>query len=182
MRFLLSILALTMVLPIYSQSVGQTFCGEFDNPSYFPIEITKKKLLWGNTYYFEELAAEKEINNKTYIEFTQTWQSGDVQKLYLREENGVIYQYEECCESETVRFDPKLEEGDVWMTADGKSKYTLLSYKGTLKTPFCDYKDLMVIKAEFVNTSFIFYYKKGYGYIGATDIEDNLISCASPKW
>jgi len=54
------------------------------------------------------------------------------------------------------------------MTADGVTKYMITSYKGDLKTPYCSYKDLMVIEAYLQDGLYQFYYKKGHGYVGAT--------------
>ena len=182
MKLTITFLTLIFCLPLYSQTDGQSFCSEFKNEDYFPLTIEKKKILWLDSYYFEEIVGTKKIKDKEYIEYAQIWKDGNTESLLLREENGVIYQFEKCCDSETIRFDSKYRKGKSWQSADKKSKYTIESFKGKLKTPYCDYKDLLVIKGEFTNVTYKFYYKKGYGYIGTTDDENNLISCVSPEW
>jgi hypothetical protein len=167
---------------IFSQSEGQNFCSEFESDHYFPLDIHKKKLTWYDLSYFESKTSVKILNGKEYTSFAQEWNSGETDYLYLREENGIIYQYEKCCDIETIRYDPKLKINESWFTADKKTKYTITTKNATLRTPYCNYRNLMVIKAEMSNVTFKFYYKKGYGYIGATDNDNNLISFASPDW
>lgn len=182
MKQIFTLLTLLICLSIFSQNEGQSFCSEFDSETYFPLNIEKKKVLWSDSYYFEEIVGTKKIKNKEYVEYSQSWKAGNKESLFLREENGIIYQYEKCCDSETIRFDKNFKKGDFWKTADEKSKYTIESLKGKLKTPYCNYKNLLIIKGEFTNVTYKFYYKKGYGYIGATDENDNLISSVSPEW
>lgn len=166
----------------YSQLFeGQKFCEESKDYSYFPLEITKKKILWSKTFYFETKEQTKVINEKTYIEIKQKWDNSNSDLLYFREENGIIYKYESCCEDETVVYNPKFEIGQTWKSADQKNEYKLISYNGTLKTLFCEYQNLLVIEAKMTYGSYNFYYLRGHGYIGATQ-NDKLISCVSPKW
>ncbi|WP_299208507.1 hypothetical protein [uncultured Dokdonia sp.] len=164
---------------MFSQKEGQTFCEVYEEDSYFPITIKTKKILWKDTYYMEEIIGKKTREGKEYVEYAQTWEEGTVSFMYLREENGVIYQFEECCDTETIRFDPSFTKGHTWKTADQKARYTLLTFEETLKTPFCNYEDLIVIKLEAGTLVYKFYYKKGYGYVG-TKQEGILISGVAP--
>lgn len=166
---------------VYSQEEGQHFCEAYAEDSYFPLTIETKKLLWGNTYYFEKIVGVKKINNKEYVEFSQDWENGATELLYLREKDGIIYQYENCCDTETIRTNKNFKKGHTWKTADLKTVYTIETLKGSLKTPYCNYENLLVIKAQFDNFALKFYYKKGYGYIGATE-NKKLISYATPDW
>lgn len=87
------ILSLTLCMtPIFSQSEGQNFCSEFESDHYFPLHIHKKKLTWYDLSYFESKTSVKVLNDKEYISFAQEWNSGEIDYLYLREENGIIYQ------------------------------------------------------------------------------------------
>ncbi|WP_300567747.1 hypothetical protein [Flavobacterium sp.] len=166
----------------YSQiSEGQYFCDETKDGSYFPLSIDKKKILWFSTFYLETKTETKIINGKTYIEYKQDWDKSNSSLMYLREENGVIYEYDSEEKNEDVRYDPKFEKGHQWKTADGKSEYEIIAFDGKLKTPYCDYKDLLVIHAKMGYGEYNFYYFKGHGYIGATK-NDKLISCVTPKW
>jgi len=159
---------------------GQTFCAETKDGSYFPLKISKKLIYWYDTHYTETKEGTKEINGKIYNEFNQTWKNNTLSTLYLREENGVVYQYEDCCKKETIRFDKNFKKGHAWKTADGLTEYKLISYKGKLTTAFCTYDNLLVIEAKFTNATYKFYYFKGHGYIGATK-DDELISIETPR-
>lgn len=144
------------------------------------METNTKIIFWAETYYIETEKERKVINGKTYIAFEQKWQGNpSIDTIYLRTEKGVVYQYEECCEKETVRYDSYFKEGHSWKTADDQTSYKILSYNGTLKTPFCNYTDLMVIEANLKVGKFKFYYHKGHGYIGAT-VDGQIMSCLSP--
>lgn len=181
MRIFILLGLLVMTSFSYAQKEGQTFCEAYAEDSYFPLSITVKKILWQNTYYSEKNVGTKIKKGKEYIEYAQNWKSGNTEYLYLREENGIVYQYEECCETETVRFDPSFKEGHTWKTADNLSSYTIETRNGNLDTPFCNYKNLVVISFKADAFACKFYYKKGYGYIGAT-MEETLISCATPTF
>jgi hypothetical protein len=166
----------------YSQLYeGQKFCEESKGYSFFPLEIAKKKILWYTTFYCETKNETKVINGKTYIEFKQDWENSESSILYLREEKGIVYEYESCCENETVRYDPSFTVGHNWKSVDGKSEYKIIAYDGKLKTPYCDYENLLVIDAKMLYGSFTFYYLKGHGYIGATK-DNKLVSCVTPLW
>ncbi len=182
MKLILLSLALIICFQLSAQKEGQEFCSEYESKNYFPLSISKKKLHWYNAFYFEKVIGKKKINGKEYIEYSQNWKDGDIDSLFLREENGIVYQYEECCNSETVRFNSKFKKGNTWKTADEKTTYTIESLNGTLETPYCNYKNLLVIKGEFIGVTYNFYYKKGYGYVGATNINNDLISWVSPEW
>ncbi|MFY0630510.1 MAG: hypothetical protein JXR05_09020 [Flavobacteriaceae bacterium] len=169
----------TTIIAQFTQ--GQNFCDENKDGSYFPLVIEDKKIFWSNTHYIEAIAGRKTINKKTYIAFNQTWKEGNVDRLYLREENGVVYQYEECCgRKETVRYDKRFKDGHVWKTADKKGTYRILTTKGTFKTPLCNYKNVMIIEADLQGGKFKFYYLKGHGYIGAS-VNDQLVSYVTPR-
>ena len=181
-KSLVLILSLLAVIETFSQiKEGQNFCDQTKDGSYFPLVLNEKKFFWEETHYVETKNGTKELNGKTYIEYLQKWKGGTTSTLYLREKNGVVYQYEECCKQETIRYDEKFKKGHTWKTADNLGQYKILTFKGTLKTPFCEYKNLMVIQADLKNGTFKFYYLKGHGYIGAT-INDKIISCVTPTF
>lgn len=182
MRYILSLFALMISSSLFSQTEGQNFCDVFVSEDYFPLDIKKKKIVWYDTYYYEEMIGVKDINNKKYTEYIQRWKGGNIDTLFLREENGVFYQYEEDFNGETIRFDVKFKKRKRWETIDKKVKYVVKSFKGKLSTPYCEYENLLVIEAELSLETYKFYYKKGYGFIGATINKNDLISYVSPDW
>ena len=173
------VLLLGVVFQSNAQKDGQSFCGGDDDASYFELMNATKYIVWSNTYYIEKREGEKEINGKTYIEYTQTWESGDKNSVYLREENGAVYQYEENHPEDSLRLPKETSVGTQWTTADGLVTYEILSTDESLKTPVCNYKGLLVMKGDFKNGSFLFYYLKGFGYVGATQ-GSTLISFNTP--
>jgi hypothetical protein len=151
------------------------FCEEDKNGSYFPLTNNLKKVIWRDTYYIEKKNDSKELNEKIYTEFGQESEYSGTALRYLREENGVVYEYEKCCNVETVRYDSKFIEGQTWKKGDNKSEFRIITYNGKLKTPHCIYENLLIIEGELSSKKFKFYYLKGFGYVGATE-EDKLIS------
>jgi hypothetical protein len=158
---------------------GQYFCSPYEEGSYFPFS-DDKKIIWRNTFYFETINGIKEIKGKKYTEVKQEWEDKTVELIYLREDNGIVYQYEECCENETIRYNNNFKIGDKWMKVDKTSEYEILTFDGELKTPYCEYKNLLIIEGKMWNTIFEFYYLKGQGYIGAT-VNKKLISFVTPE-
>ena len=158
----------------FSQT-NQNFCKEDKNGSFFPFTNDFKKVIWRDTYYLEKKNNSKELNGKMYIEFEQESEKSGITLRYLREENGVVYEYEKCCNIETLRYDSKFVEGQTWKKGDNKSEFRIITYKGKLKTPYCNYENLLVIEGELSSKKFKFYYLKGFGYVGANQ-EDKLVS------
>lgn len=173
---------LTLSCPMlsFSQQEGQGFCEGLKRGNYFPLDIKSKKIVWYETYYYERLIGTKIFNDKTYFEFEQEWKEGQKDYLFLREEDDVVFQYEECCQEETVRFGNKIRKESAWVSISGEFEYKLKSDKQKLKTPYCEYKDLMVIEAKYKNNIFEFYYQRGLGYIGAKE-NGKLISFIVPE-
>lgn len=169
-------------LSTYTQVEGQYFCDKISGNSYFPLDKDGKKYFWGNTYYSEHLLEPKTINGKEYIGFHHVWEKGQEDIRYLREEKGVIYEFEKCCENETIRYDPSFKKGYTWKNADGSVQYTVISKNAKLKTPLCSYKKLYVLRAEFENATYFYYFTLGYGFIGATNSKKELISFITPSF
>lgn len=93
MKKLIASLLLITSANLHSQiNEGQKFCEENSNGNYFPLTIEKKKILWANTSYYETQNGIKSIKGKKYKEYVQEWSNNNSDKLYLREEDGVVYQ------------------------------------------------------------------------------------------
>lgn len=181
-KLLVFILILTTLNCFAQLEEGEGFCETKKNESYFPLDISVKKFYWGISHYTETRLGKKKFNGKTYIEFKQTWKEGNSDLTYFREEKGVVYEYRVKENKENVRYDAAFKVGHSWKTFDKNTTYTIVSYNGKLKTPYCEYKNLMVMKAELKNETFLFYYQRGKGYIGAKYSDKKLISCITPKF
>ena len=180
MKKIYTLIILLFTIVCSAQKEGQGFCEGDIVGEYFPLTIEKKKIFWADTYYIETMEGKKIINEKTYHVFKQTWKDGNSDLLYLRKDNDAVVQYKQNTNKEVLRFNEFFNEGKSWIDTSVKGKYTVVSYAGELLTPYCSYKNLMILKAEFEKLTFLFYYQKGYGYIGAT-LEGRLISYVTPE-
>lgn len=178
MKHTITLIALTFATMAFSQKEGQSFCDGDNSEGYFTMQTGKKIVLWYATYYEETLEGEAMIDGKTYKKYIQQWQDGSKSALYFREEGSRVLQYDEATKKDVERLDGQFKPGQKWKGID--CTYTLLSFDETLQTPICHYKNLMAIKAVYTKDTYIYYYLKGFGYVGATK-DGKLISCAVPK-
>ncbi|MES2811430.1 MAG: hypothetical protein V4670_03080 [Bacteroidota bacterium] len=162
----------------FGQIDGQNFCDGNKSGSYFPLDIRIKKIVWFNTFYFEKRINTKSINGIDYIEFEQKWEDKSIDLLYLRELDGKVFQFDEKKKTEFLRFDKSLKEQQSW--SDSGNEYKIIMYNGVLITPYCFYKDLLILEAKYPKVTYKFYYLKGFGYVGATR-DDKLISYIKPE-
>lgn len=175
-KYLLVMLLLSF--KVLAQNQGQDFCKGTKDGSYFPLDIEIKKMTWYNTFYLEKLKGTKEINGKIYKEFEQTWENGDADLLYIREENNIVYQYDEEKKKDFVRLDKAIKLNSEWNGDNEINK--IISIDDELITPFCIYKNLLVIESKYEKVTYKFYYLKGLGYVGATR-EGKLVSYIKPE-
>jgi len=163
-----------------AQNRDKDFCNETPDSSYFPLSIQKKRIQWNNTGYTEAKIKTKIIDGKEYIIYAQRWKNGDVGTLYLREEGGVVYQRISEIDNEFVRYDPSFKKGHKWNGEGYFAKFKVVSTNGKLKTPYCSYTKLLVIKGTYDSgESYKFYYLRGYGYVAATN-RKGLVSFVIP--
>lgn len=171
-QLVLTIIALMGIVNLFSQEKVIVKESDFDKEikknTHFPLATSEKKIAWKNTYYFEKFEGYKTINGKEYTIRIEEWESGRVKKAYLREEEGIVYLYEVCCNTETIVVDKKYIRGKSWEKANKKVKYKVMTLAGKLKTPYGNYDDLLVISEKHLRNIYKLYYKKGFGYVGAT--------------
>ncbi|AWH86695.1 hypothetical protein HYN59_16980 [Flavobacterium album] len=164
----------------YAQKEGQDFCKGLSNGAYFPLDIKNKKLLWSDTFYFETFEKDTVIGGNKYLKFKQVWEKGNNDVLFFREKTGVVFQYFPENNKEIVRIDPSFKPGDTWKNELQDCVFTLIGYDEKLETPYCQYNGLLAIKAVYPKVTYVFYYQKGYGYVGATK-NGKTLSAASPE-
>lgn len=181
MRSSLLISALLFSLFSLGQKEGQSFCkGDYPDGFYFELAISKKKIYWFDTYYYEEKIGTKEINGKTYFEYKQTWKDGSSDLLYLRYDGSRVFQFVEGLNQETIRYDSQYRIGDTWENAEKDVVYIIKSFDGKLVTPFCKYEGLLIIEAQYKKVTYSYYYLRGLGYVGATK-NNQLVSFITPN-
>lgn len=172
-------LLLIFTTATFAQKEGQNYCEGDNTEGYFYLSTFNKIVLWFNTYYNETLEGEQVFNNTNYKVYVQEWEDGDKDTLYMREEGSRVLQYHKELDKEVVRFDSNFTLQNKWKLIDCKNR--LLSFQETLVTPVCRYKNLMAIEATYEHTTYIFYYLRGFGYVGATK-NGQLVSCVVPSF
>lgn len=177
MKKTLTLLFLILTTTLFAQKQGQIFCDGDDTEGYFPLFNLNKIIVWYNTHYSETLVGEKVLDGKTYKVFVQEWKEGSKDTLYLREEGTKTLQYYEETKKEIVRFDSAFKLRQQWQGVE--IRYKIRSFTEELLTPVCRYRNLMAIEAVYPKTTFVFYYLKGFGYVGATN-DGNLVSFVVP--
>lgn len=182
MKNILILAVFLIVLKGYSQKEGQSFCDGIPDGKYLPLDVAKKKIFWGNTYYFEKMEeGTKKFHGQKYNVFSQEWKDGTKDLLFLREENGTVYQYREECGKEYILLDSK-NVGQEWENSCKVFKRKIISFDAEFKTRYCHYKNLLALESSYDDgVVYVFYYQKGYGYVGASQ-GDKVISCVSPEW
>lgn len=71
MRKIILLIVLSVSSFVFAQKEGQDFCEGNNKGSYFPLDITKKKIYWYSTFYYEVPNGIKIKNEKQYVEFKQ---------------------------------------------------------------------------------------------------------------
>jgi len=164
---------------------NKDFCHHFKKGSYFPLDIKIKKVGWFGAYYYERLLGEREYDGHDYKIFEQAYSNGHIDTLYLREDGEKVYEFKEVEEIEILRLDPNMPLNETWPGQTKDVEYSIISKNAILETPFCVYRNLLVIKTKWDEEFFLFYYMRGFGYVGGKGIvgsstEVALISAAIP--
>lgn len=174
---------LLVSIETHAQVEGQDFCKGLADGKYLPLDVNKKKIFWGSTYYFETKEGVATFIGHEYIVFKQAWENEKSDLIYLREEKGIVYQYREECETEFILLDTK-SVGEEWKNSCFGYNRKIISLDAELKTKFCRYKNLIAVQSTYTSDPdlvHVFYYQKGYGYVGATE-NGKVISCVTPEW
>ena len=178
MKKTLTLLFLILTTATFAQKDGQNFCDGDDTEGYFKPLDWPKIVVWYDTHYNERLIGEQVVDGKSYKVYVQEWEAGSKDTLYLREEGTKTLEYYKETKKEIVRFDDAFKLGQQWKGLE--IRYKVRSFTAELLTPVCRYRNLMVLEAVYPKTTFLFYYLKGYGYVGATK-DGNLISFVVPN-
>ena len=86
-------------------------------------------------------------------------------------------EYHAATKKEIVRYDDAFKLGHQWKGLE--VRYKVRSHTEELLTPVCRYRNLMAIEAAYPKITYVFYYLKGFGYVGATK-DGKLISFVVP--
>lgn len=158
-----TIFLLLAILPILTSGQSE-FCNKSFGDSYFPLEIGfEKHITWGNAFYVEKVSEKKEIDGIEYFKYEQDFRNGTIYDLLLRNQNDTIFMYNEVKKKDQILLIAKPQKGIKWET--GK----IAEIDGSFETPYCNYKNLIVVENKYSNsTKEKRYYKKGLGLVAIT--------------
>ena len=136
------------------------FCEKSFGDSYFPLKLNlEKNISWYKSIYNESISGKTEIKGKEYFVYKQDFGNGNAPELKLRKSNDTIFSYYNEKESIFLIITPKV--GISWKSAK------IISTTGEFETPYCFYKNLLVVEHKYNNEEKgERYYKKGLGLVG----------------
>jgi hypothetical protein len=167
----------TLILVLASGTIfGQSdLC--FDNAigTYWPIKSGQKiKYYSGGESYTSYFNGDSlKVGDKYFLKEVKEYLSGKTKTSYWREESGVVYFYDTEKKTESIELINNLTPGTTWEKYDKTWRYTIIDTVSNFATPFCEFKDLLQVKAEPQNeikdkmySYYNLFYKRGIGMVG----------------
>lgn len=152
-----------IILPllVFGQS---DFCEKNFGESYYPLKVGfKKNLIWGTATYVEKVTGKTTQNGVEYYNYEQDFGGGTSYDLLLRKQNDTIFMYNEKEKKDIILLIERPVKGTKWKS--GK----VIDTDGEFKSPFCNYKNLLVIQKKYPNgNKEKRFYKKGLGLVAVT--------------
>ena len=145
--------------------MGQSnFCEKNFGLSYFPLEIGfEKHLTWGTATYVEKVSGTTEKDGIVYYNYEQDFGGGTSYDLLLRKQNDTVFMYNEEQKGDVILLIERPIKGVKWDSSK------VIDTDGFFESPFCDYKNLLVIENKYPNgDKEKRFYKKGLGLVAVT--------------
>lgn len=167
----------TLILIITTGAIfGQAdLCFDKITGTYWPIKAgtTIKYSSRGESYTSYFNGDSLKVGDKSYLKEIKEYANGKTKTSYWREENGVVYFYDVEKKAESIELINNLTPGTIWEKYDKTWKYTIVDTVSSFATPFCDFKNLLQVKAEPQNelkdkmySYYNLFYKRGVGMVG----------------
>lgn len=176
MQKMKSLLVISVLVFVAATCFSQTdICEDAASGVFWPIKIgVKRYYATTNKSYVSYYKGDSlQINSKTYYQEIDEYEDGDKKTMYLREQDGNIYIYDEEKGLEYLELSADITPGHTWEKYDKSWKYTVVDTMSVIQTPYCTYKNLLNIKAEPQHEAkdkyasyFNLYYKRGVGQVG----------------
>lgn len=144
---------------------GQSdFCEKNFGESYYPLEIGfEKHLTWGTATYIEKVTGITTKDGIEYYNYEQDFGGGTSYDLLLRKQNDTVFMYNEELKKDVILLIERPVIGIKWDS--GK----VIDTNGFFESPFCDYKNLLVIENKYPDgNKEKRFYKKGLGLVAVT--------------
>jgi len=142
---------------------------------YWPINLPGKRYYYskdGQKISFfngDSLVTKGRVYYKEIVEY----KNGTKEETYYREENGNVYVYDVEKKMEYLELSGNIIPGTSWEKYDKSWKYTVVDTTSKLSTAYCEFKQLLNIRAEPLGEAkqkyaayFNLYYKRGVGLVG----------------
>jgi len=151
------------ILPILTYGQSE-FCEKSFGESYYPLKIGfEKHLTWGKATYVEKVTGTTEQNGIEYFNYEQDFGGGTSYDLLLRKQNDTVFMYNEKQKKDVILLIERPVKGTKWES--GK----VVDTDGFFESPFCDYKNLLVIENKYSDgRKEKRFYKKGLGLVAVT--------------
>jgi len=154
--------------------------------SYYPIPDGEKQVFfWQNLYYEEYSIQDTIINDITYSQVVQHYTDDFYDTLLLRSNGSDLLDFDKYNNVEYVRCPLIPIVGARWTVDEKNTSYHVAGIDRQLITPYASYDSLLqinyTVSMEGMSSFFSFYYKKGIGYVGATDLNGVLLSFRMPS-
>jgi TonB family protein len=168
---------LICILLILSHTVANAqtdFCEEKASGVYWPVKTEVKR------YYMSPQGISLEYydgdslqaDGKTYYKRITESKADKSKNTYLREQDGNVYIYDTEKKLEFLELSGNITPGYTWNKYDESWKYTVVDTISAITTPYCEFKNLLNIKAEPMGETakqydsyFNLYYKRGVGLV-----------------
>lgn len=169
---------------------GQSdLCFDNVNGTYWPIKTGKKIKYFsrGESYTSYFNGDSLKVGDKYFLKEIKEYASGKTKTSYWREENGAVYFYDTEKKAESIELINNLTPGTTWEKYDKTWKYTIIDTISSFATPFCEFKNLLQVKAEPQNENkdkmysyYNLFYKRGLGLVGM-NVNGELFIYAKPN-
>lgn len=158
----------------YSSFSQTDICEEAAVGVFWPVKIGVKRHYYaGNSSYVSYFNGDSSIfSGHVYYKRIEEYSNNDQKVRYVREQKGNVYIYDTEKSVEFLELSGNVTPGHIWEKYDKSWKYTVVDTISTITTPYCEYKNLLNIKAEPQNKNkeeylgyYNLYYKRGVGLV-----------------
>lgn len=166
---------LLLIFAMGSANAQSYLCFDNAEGEFWPINIGKKIRYSsrGESYTSYFNGDSLKVDNNYFLKEVKEYSGGIIETSFWREEDGVIYYYDDEKKAVSIELINNLTPGTTWEKYDKTWKYTIIDTVSIFSTPYCEFKNLLQVKAEPQNemkdkmySYYNLFYKRGIGMIG----------------
>lgn len=148
-------------------------CDKKSTDVFWPIKIAAKAQYYSQALLFTSYFNGDSIHfdGNIFYKEIKKYVNGKTDTTYFREQEGNVFIYDSQKKLEFLELSKNITPGYTWKKYDESWKYTVLDTTSTFSTPYCQFKNLLNIKAEPQNKKaklsyYNLYFKRGIGLVG----------------